>query len=113
MPLSLRLRAPFALIAFLSFACAVPLKSFASPALRPAQRWKSTASCWERPPFEKDYPGGYFHKTKAVVGARLGHPLVARLSSIGYAINEIVLTEGPSGWISLKGKIYVLPRFSN
>ena len=24
-------------------------------------------------PFEKDYPGGYFHKSKTAVGSRLGH----------------------------------------
>jgi hypothetical protein len=28
-------------------------------------------------PLEKDYPGGYFHKTKTAVGPRLGHPLLA------------------------------------
>jgi hypothetical protein len=40
-------------------------------------------------PFEKDYPGGYFRKTKTAVGSRGGHPLVARLSFDGYSIKEI------------------------
>jgi len=57
-------------------------------------------------PFEKHYPGGYFHKTKTAVGSRLGHSLVARLSFDGYSTNEIVLTEGPAEWISLKGSNY-------
>jgi hypothetical protein len=34
-------------------------------------------------PFEEDYPGGYFHKTKTVVGSCLSHPLIARLSFQG------------------------------
>src|SRR5215468_548787 len=52
-------------------------------------------------PFEKDYPGGYFHKTRTSFGARLEHPLVARISLTGYATKELVLTEGPQDWISL------------
>jgi len=35
-------------------------------------------------PFEKDYPGGYFHKTRTSFGARLEHPMVARVSLAGY-----------------------------
>jgi len=34
-------------------------------------------------PFEKDYPGGYFHKTRTSFGARLEHPTVARVSLAG------------------------------
>jgi len=55
-------------------------------------------------PFEKDFPGGYFHKTHTVFGARLEHPLVARLSLSGYVTKEIKLTEGPMNWISLNGR---------
>ncbi|HVO57294.1 MAG TPA: trypsin-like peptidase domain-containing protein [Dongiaceae bacterium] len=55
-------------------------------------------------PFEKDYPGGYFHRTKTFLGARLEHPLTARLSLAGYATKEIALTEGPMEWISLNGR---------
>jgi serine protease Do len=43
-------------------------------------------------PFEKDYPGGYFHRTHTSLGARLEHPLVARLNLSGYATKEIPLT---------------------
>src|SRR6266403_5521187 len=46
-------------------------------------------------PCEKDFPGGYFHKTKTSFGARLEHPLVARISLAGYATKELTLTEGP------------------
>ena len=31
-------------------------------------------------PFEKSFPGGYFHRTYTAVGQRLEHPLIARLS---------------------------------
>ena len=55
-------------------------------------------------PFEKDFPGGYFHKTKTFFGSRLEHPLVARISLAGYATKELTLTEGPMNWISLNGR---------
>jgi serine protease Do len=55
-------------------------------------------------PFEKDFPGGYFHRTHTSIGARLDHPLVARLNLSGYATKEIPLTEGPAEWISLNGR---------
>lgn len=55
-------------------------------------------------PFEKDYPGGYFHKTRTSMGSRLEHPMVARISLAGYAPKEIKLTEGPMSWISLNGR---------
>src|SRR5712664_3090686 len=55
-------------------------------------------------PCEKDFPGGYFHKTKTSFGARLEHPLVARISLTGYATKELTLTEGPLNWLSLNGR---------
>ncbi len=55
-------------------------------------------------PFEKDFPGGYFHKTRTSLGARLEHPMVARISLGGYATRELTLTEGPMNWISLNGR---------
>jgi serine protease Do len=55
-------------------------------------------------PFEKDYPGGYFHRAHTSIGSRLEHPLVARLNLAGYATKEIPLTEGPMEWISLNGR---------
>ena len=55
-------------------------------------------------PCEKDFPGGYFHKTKTSYGARLEHPLVARISLAGYATKELTLTEGPQNWVSLNGR---------
>jgi S1-C subfamily serine protease len=55
-------------------------------------------------PCEKEFPGGYFHKTRTSYGARLEHPLVARISLAGYATKEITLTEGPQNWISLNGR---------
>ena len=55
-------------------------------------------------PFEKDFPGGYFRKTRTSLGSRLEHPVVARISLSGYASKEVKLTEGPMNWISLNGR---------
>jgi len=55
-------------------------------------------------PFEKDFPGGYFHKTRTSRGSRLEHPVVARISLSGYATRELKVTEGPMNWISLNGR---------
>jgi serine protease Do len=55
-------------------------------------------------PFEKEYPGGYFHRTRTSSGARLEHPMVARIRLAGYATKELTLTEGPMNWISLSGR---------
>ncbi|HXJ15438.1 MAG TPA: trypsin-like peptidase domain-containing protein [Candidatus Limnocylindrales bacterium] len=54
-------------------------------------------------PFEKDFPGGYFHRTHTTLGQRLEHPMIARLSLPGYATREINLTVGPMNWIDLHG----------
>jgi serine protease Do len=54
-------------------------------------------------PFEKEFPGGYFHRTRTALGHRLEHSMVARLSLPGYATREIALTEGPMNWIDLHG----------
>jgi serine protease Do len=55
-------------------------------------------------PFETKFPGGYFHKTKTVVGSRLEHHLIVRISLQGYASREIRLTEGPMQWLDLRGR---------
>ena len=55
-------------------------------------------------PFEQDYPGGYFHKTKTSRGSRLEHPMVARISLAGYVTREIRMTDGPMNWISINGR---------
>jgi S1-C subfamily serine protease len=54
-------------------------------------------------PFEKDFPGGYFHRTKTVLGARLEHPIVVRLNLSGHVTKEIQMTEGPMNWVSVHG----------
>jgi len=55
-------------------------------------------------PFEKKFPGGYFHRTKTVLGERLEHPMIARVSLHGFDTHEIALTEGPMDWIDLHGR---------
>ena len=55
-------------------------------------------------PFRVNYPGGYFHKTKTVIGTRLEHAMVARIYKDGYTIQEITLTDGPFEWTALNGR---------
>jgi S1-C subfamily serine protease len=55
-------------------------------------------------PFQKDFPGGYFHKPKMAISSRLEHPMVARISLAGYATKELQLTDGPMNWISFNGR---------
>ena len=57
-------------------------------------------------PYQKNVPGGYLHKTKTSLGSRLEHSMTARLTLKGYAAKEILLTEGPMSWVSLKGHNY-------
>jgi S1-C subfamily serine protease len=52
---------------------------------------------------KKSLPGGYFHKTATVFGARLGVPVHARLSLAGYISKDLELTAGPMRWIALNG----------
>jgi hypothetical protein len=55
-------------------------------------------------PFHTDYPGGYFHKTHTVFGARLEHSMTLRISKDGYATQQITITDGPFEWIAVSGK---------
>jgi S1-C subfamily serine protease len=54
-------------------------------------------------PFEKKFPGGYFHRTLTSLGSRLEHPLVVRVSFPGHVTREIQLTDGPMDWVDLHG----------
>jgi len=54
-------------------------------------------------PLDKDFPGGYFHRTHTSLGARLEHAMVARISLAGYATKEVTITEGPMNWVGLNG----------
>src|SRR5882724_6409326 len=54
-------------------------------------------------PFEKNYPGGYFHRTKTALGSRLEHPMIARISLDGYATKELSLCTGPATWRNIRG----------
>jgi len=55
-------------------------------------------------PYQTDYPGGYFHKTHTVFGARLEHALVVRVSMDGYLAQDVTLTKGPFQWLGLTGR---------
>src|SRR5256885_3997888 len=54
-------------------------------------------------PYEKKFPGGYFHRTRTVYGDRLGAAMHARISLEGYVTQELELTRGPMHWLDLKG----------
>ena len=55
-------------------------------------------------PFMKDYPGGYFRRTKTALGARLEHPLVARIKLEGFAPKVVQLCDGPAQWRDIHGR---------
>ena len=55
-------------------------------------------------PFHTDFPGGYFHKTHTVFGARLEHAMTLRVYKDGYAAQQITITDGPFEWLSVNGK---------
>jgi S1-C subfamily serine protease len=55
------------------------------------------------PYVSKKLPGGFFHKTATVFGARLERPIRGRLSLAGYISQDIELTVGPMKWIALNG----------
>lgn len=55
-------------------------------------------------PFEQKYDGGYFHRTKSVIGKRLEHPLVARVRLEGFVMKEIQLCDGPRHWRDIHGR---------
>ena len=107
MSFSFRLRALTARILCAVFTCATHAEKLRITSTPPGAKVEINGVAVGATPFEKDYSGGYFHKTKTAVGSRLGHPLLARLSFDGYSITDIVLTEGPAEWISLKARNYV------
>jgi serine protease Do len=55
-------------------------------------------------PFVKDYPGGYFRRTKTAFGSRLEHPLVARVTLEGFAPKVVTLCDGPQEWRDIHGR---------
>lgn len=55
-------------------------------------------------PYQIAYPGGYFHKTHTVFGARLEHAMVARIYKDGYTAQKVTLTSGPYEWVAVTGR---------
>jgi hypothetical protein len=55
-------------------------------------------------PYTIDYPGGYFHKTHTVFGARLDHSMTVKVSKSGYLSEQMTLTEGPFEWVAVNGR---------
>src|SRR5260221_3899940 len=104
MSLSLRLRAQVALFACLGLACAARADKLRINSTPAGARVEINGVEVGVTPVEIKYPGGYFRRTKTVLGSRLGHALIARLSFAGYSLKEVVLTEGPEEWVSLKGR---------
>jgi S1-C subfamily serine protease len=104
MPLSFRPRVLFALAFLLSLTNPARAEKLRITSKPPGATVQINGVDVGTTPFEKDYPGGYFHKTKTAISAHLEHQLIARLSLAGYATKEIVLSEGPMEWSSLNGK---------
>lgn len=55
-------------------------------------------------PYRTTFPGGYFHKTHTVFGARLDHAMILRVSMDGYGAEQINMTEGPYAWTAMTGR---------
>ncbi|MGH9572209.1 MAG: PEGA domain-containing protein [Candidatus Acidiferrales bacterium] len=55
-------------------------------------------------PYRTNVPGGYFHKTRTVFGARLDHAMILRVSMDGYGTEQINMTDGPYAWIAMTGR---------
>ena len=55
-------------------------------------------------PYKTEVPGGYFHKTHTVFGARLDHSMVIRVSKDGYLTEQLTLTQGPFEWVAVNGR---------
>jgi S1-C subfamily serine protease len=55
-------------------------------------------------PFEKDYPGGYFHRTKTAFGSRLDHSLTVRITLLGFLPKVLDLCDGPMEWKDIHGR---------
>ena len=96
-----RFIAVFAFVIFARVAFSDELKITSSP---PGATVAIDGIVVGKTPFSKEYPGGYFHRTKTSIGARLEHPLAARVTLEGYATKEIQLTNGPMEWHSLNGR---------
>ena len=101
--IAMRFRSLFVGAFFLLVAARVSAEKLAITSTPPGATVEINGIAVGTTPFEKDYPGGYFHRTHTSLGSRLEHPLVARLNLSGYATKEIPLTEGPMEWISLNG----------
>lgn len=100
----MRSRSLFVGAFFLLFAARVSAEKLTITSTPPGATVEINGIAVGTTPFEKDYPGGYFHRTHTSLGSRLEHPLVARLNLAGYATKEIPLTEGPMEWIALNGR---------
>ena len=98
-----------------AFCFAATLLTFLSPAMARADKLQITSTppgasveidgvALGTTPFEKDFPGGYFRKTRTSLGSRLEHAMVARISLSGYATKELLLSDGPANWIGLNGR---------
>jgi hypothetical protein len=55
-------------------------------------------------PVTLEYPGVYFHKPHTAFGERLGHAMVLKISKTGFAVKQVILSDGPFDWIGLTGK---------
>jgi hypothetical protein len=55
-------------------------------------------------PYRANFPGGYFHKTHSVFGARLNHAMTLRVTKDGFVMQQMNIIEGPLDRIALTGR---------
>jgi hypothetical protein len=96
-----RLAGAFAIFVLAPLSCAESLNITSAPA---GANVEIDGAVVGTTPFHTDYPGGYFHKTHMVFGARLEHAMTLRVSKDGYASQQITITDGPFEWLSVNGK---------
>ncbi|HEY1421861.1 MAG TPA: trypsin-like peptidase domain-containing protein [Candidatus Acidoferrum sp.] len=104
MLLSLRLRALTALLACAFLCCAALGDTLRITSTPPGAKVEINGIVVGTTPYVKKYPGGYFRRPLTALSGRLEHAMVARLKLPGYSIKEIVLTQGPTDWVSLNGR---------
>jgi hypothetical protein len=104
MPLASRARvAAFALLSLLIFAAPAAAEKLSITSNPPGATVTLDGVAAGVTPFEKDMPGGYFHRTHTSFGSRLEHAMVARVTLPGYASKEFTMTDGPMNWVGLNG----------
>jgi len=99
-----RICALYLLLPFLTLARSANGETFTITSSPPGATVEVNGAVAGNTPYKIDYPGGYFHKTHSVFGARLEHSITVRISKDGYLKQEMTVTSGPFDWIAANGR---------